>query len=249
MRKFQSSFLFPSPDEEDESHHAYPGLFVTQFLIPFGALVLAGLQFFVGEKLPVWMHWTVMLCLVVIAGSALIRPTKKAFRWLARRYRYRRAAGTFLAELESNVKTFIELTAEDRASSLVCVMKEINNWEEFRLKPVSLSGMAFLRHSLESLVRRLEMRRRAEFSLLAWDFSELVMEYQRFCRQAHQHLDTSTTWSIPDSQRKHLRTQWNLAREALNHFMKSWEQTAKKINDQTEDRVCIAYYEPLKPLD
>src|SRR5439155_16534818 len=204
----------------------------TKFLIPFGSLLIATLALGASyEKLPPWVLLAVILYLAVAAVVSLAYPARQVFTWLREKRNRRQLAQRFYVPLEESVKAFKDLTADNRAHSFIYLLQQINSWDELRGRGVSLTGIAFMRSWLESIERRLSNHRVNDFNNIAGDFSILFLQYQTFCEQAHQHLETVITWSTNEPRFKDFRTKWNIARENHMHLAKTWEQAAKKINE------------------
>lgn len=236
--------------DSEEPDHDYPGPLLTKFLIPFGALLVAAIALWPNyDKLPGWLILILVSYLLVVAGVSLAYPTKKALTRFFEKRKRKQLAQRYYALLEDRMKAFAELAADNRADGFVYLLQQINNWEELREKRISLTGLAFMRQWMESLQKRLAFHRVDEFSLLAWDFSVILMEYQMFCEQAQQHLQSAIEWSVPDPRRKDFKSKWNIAREDFVHLIKDWQQAAKKINELAGVRVCIDYYTPLRLLE
>ena len=249
MRRGNTSDDLPFWRKEDKTGHAFPSPLLTKFLIPFGSLLIAALALGPNyEKLPSGIILVTVLYLAVVAIVSLTYPAKQVFTWLMEKRIKRQMARRFYAVLEESVKTFKDLTADNRVHGFIYLLQQINSWDEFKGKGFSLTGIAFMRFWLESIENRLSYHRVDDFNNLAWDFSLLFAQYQAFCEQAHQHLESVVTWSANEPRLKDFRTRWNIAREKHVHLINNWEQIAKKVNELAGEHVCIDYYEPLKML-
>lgn len=234
---------------EDNTEQVFPGPLLTNFLIPLGSLLIAALALGANyEKLPQWVFLVIILYLAVVGLVSLAYPIKQVFAWLKGKYLRRQLAQRFYTSLEENVKALADLTADNRAHGFIYLVQQINNWDAFKEKRISLTGMAFMRHWLESIQRRMEGRSVGEFHSLAWDFSVLLMQYQMFCEDAYRNIESVVGSAAADPRVKDFKISWNVARENQMHLVKDWVQTAKKINEMAGDRVCLDYYEPLKML-
>ncbi len=77
----------------------------------------------------------------------------------------------------------------------------------------------------------------------------MIHQYILLCEQAHQEVETLTSsGKLAEQNLRNLKQEWNNARDKHNHTIKTWEDLAKKINHDTDNKICFDNYSLLKTI-
>lgn len=107
-----------------------------------------------------------------------------------------------------------------------------------------------IRNWLSAIEKRGKKFNTLDFFVLCEELSSLIQQYNHFlcqCLIRLQGVIQEGGWTA--NRVRQIKQHWNVNRDAHLAFIKSWENIAKRINEQTGSRLCIDYYQPLGTLE
>ena len=244
--------FFRTEGRQGSSQDSPSKLLLRDILIPLGSILIAAISLLtVNFKLPAWAIIGVVSYLIVVIVALLFNPFHGlcSFLWKMKRERY--LAKKFHSEVYDISREFNGLI-EDRSDTISNLLKDINSWEELRgqlIQPDSehISTIKSWHASIEKDLNLLGLR---YFPSLVWDLGVVISQYNRFCIQMQKRLEEILRErELHEMHLRYLKHEWTLRRERHIRVISKWESLTKNINDKFRGRLCIDYYEPLKPID
>lgn len=253
---FDVGSLFPAAfgsDHDDGSARSGSRSWITEYIVPFGTLLIAALALLAQHvSLPTVVWPAVILYLLVAAGAALYGPLVRAFRWFAVQCTEARLARSSRPRLLETLRHLGRLLARDQADTVLYVVREVAQWDELRgvAQLDDPEHIETLRTWASSISGRLSNYKRRDFSAFCHELSALINQYNRFCCQRQQIFQgVIAAGKVPEPRLRQLKQRWNVHREGHVEFVTKWTDLARSINLRVERRVCIEYYEPLGTLE
>ncbi len=219
-------------------------------LIPLGSLLVAALGLIVRD-VPAWVTVVIVTYIAVVAVAVLIAPVHEFWKWIRKKALAYALARNYYPQLQQLVNILSSQIDQSRSETVYYVWHSISGWEEARerVKP-DHAHFRTLYSWLFSIGKRLESNKRSEFTEIASELGELVIQYSRFCEQAHRELDSLATTGVLQPQKlRLLKQEWNQIRDKHNQTVKTWEDLTKNINKAAGERICIDHYSPLKTIE
>jgi len=240
---------FTSSAESKSSPEKAP--FLTKILIPFGAVLVAGLGLLI-QNVPWWVTafivtyiTAVILALAIPAAMQFIRVIKKGFvrRAVARRYipQMRRFLTVFLPHLE-----------DSRTETVLYVWRNASSLDEGRrIVQLDYGHIRTLQDWFSSLDDRLSSASSFDFEQICEELARAVFHYNVLCERVHREIEALSNASASvanQAQLRYVKQEWNNARDKHNQTIKAWEDVTKSINHDAGRNLCMDHYSLLKTI-
>lgn len=214
--------------------------FLTTVLIPIGAVLVAALGLLV-QTVPWWVTAIIVSYVFVAALVGLVPVTIRVYRYLQGLMTYRAVVRRNLPLVHRFVTTLIPNLEESRTDTVFNVWKSASSLDQGRglVRPDYLQ-LRTLQSWLGSIDNYLEANCKNSFDHLCDDLAEVVLQYSRFCEQAHREIETLILNSKPEEHNiRNIKKDWNNARDKHNQTIKAWEDLAKNINHEAGEKICF----------
>jgi len=244
--------FFRTEGRQESSQISPSKPFLKEILIPFGSILIAAISVLTANfKLPPWAIIAVVCYLIVVIVALLFNPLQGIclLLWTSRRKKY---LGRKLRPQVYDISKEFGGLIEDGSDTIFSLVKEINSWEEFRGQQTHPDGehISTIRSWHASVEKHLNLLSLKYFPSIVWELSVVISQYNRFCVQIQKRLEEILRErELPEAHLRYLKHEWTLRRERHVRVMSKWEGLTKNINDKFRGRLCIDYYEPLKPMD
>jgi hypothetical protein len=246
--------LFGSVPEGNNAQWQSYWRFLRGVMFPFGSVLIAAVALLVkGEQLPGLAIYVVVPYLIVTVVLLLVPLVIQANAALRAGQRKKRLVERFYPRLRESAKEFALLIEQGNSNTLLYFFADTSNWLTrigIDSSRIDKEHIQTIKSWFESLRTRLQSPKYLDFFPLASEMSSLINSHNRFCIKAQEYLQANVVaQKFPESEMKGFRQQWNLCREKYAFFIQNWERLAKNINDDSGERICLDYYEPLKTLE
>jgi len=227
--------------------------FLTKFLIPFGAVLIAAIVFLTANyQLPRWAVIVVIAYLIIVMFATIWKPVTRLFSSLREKWLHRSISKNYYPYLQNSAVEFGRLTEDNRSSTMISFLQDISSWPEIQNNPIPFDRghIQTIREWLSSIQENISSNRLTRFKREAHDLSIIIFHYHNLCVRVQERIESLITQGKITDEQNHLRQlkrEWDLRREAHMQFIREWESLTKNINS-TLGRVCVDYYEPLKTL-
>jgi hypothetical protein len=222
---------------------------ITTVLIPLGSFLVAGLGLLV-QTVPWWVTAIVVFYVVVIAFVVLIPASIRIYSLLQKWMQQRAVARRYISLIRRFLTTLVPNLEESRADTVFNVWKSAISLDQGRgqVRP-DYAHLRTLQSWLGSIDVRLANSGKSNFDQLCSELAEVVLQYNRLCEQAHREIEALVIGGkVEDHNIRHLKQEWNNARDKHNQTIKSWEDLAKNINHDAGERVCFDHCGFLKTI-
>ena len=214
--------------------------FLTTVLIPIGAVLVAALGLLV-QAVPWWVTTIIVSYVLVAALVGMVPVTIRVYRYFQGLMTYRAVARRNTPLVHRFVITLIPNLEESRPDTVFNVWKSASLLDQGRglVRPDYLH-LRTLQSWLRSIDGSLEVSCKNSFDQLCDDLAEVVLQYSRFCEQAHREIEALILNSKPEEHNiRNIKQEWNNARDKHNQTIKAWEDLAKNINHDAGERICF----------
>lgn len=244
-----TGFPFDTPSNAAGTTQSEAKPLITTVLIPLGSVLVAVLGLLV-QSVPWWVTAIVIFYVIVIALVGLIPASIRAYRMLRMRLQHRSVARRYVSLVCRFLHTLSPTLEESRADTVFNVWKSAVSFDQGRgqVRP-DYAHLRTLQSWLRSIDARLGDSGKSSFDELCDELSEVVLQYNRLCEQAHREIEAMIiNGKLEEHQLRYLKQDWSNARDKHNQTLKVWEDLAKNINHEAGERVCFDHCDFLKTI-
>ncbi len=234
--------------DEDVKADLYPSHFLTKFLLPLGTVLVAAVTFLTlkGTLSDKWAIGLIIAYFVTIVLTVINKPlirVSKAYRDSVRR---KKIAKHYYPWLMSTAKQFARLI-DDRSDNLLYYLQDLvrNNYTQIDMEHIATIQLWF--HAVEA---RLNTHENIDFKFTASELSRVISQYHRFCINVQRQVEQIIIQGkiTEEHALRNVKQEWNLRRENHNQFINDLKDLVNNINESVGEKICVEYYESLKPL-
>lgn len=237
-----SGQIGPPPESERKS-------LTTTVLIPLGSVLVAGLGLLV-QAVPWWVTTIVVTYVLVIALVGLVPASIRVYRTFRGVIVHRTIAQRYLPLMRRFITTLSPNLEDSRVETVFQVWRSATSLDQGRgLVRPDQTHQTTLQWWLSSIDERLENIGRKDFGQIADELAKAVFQYSRLCEQARREIETMLVSGVRDEPYlRHIKHEWNNARDKHNQIIKAWEDIAKNINHEVGETICLDHYDFLKTI-
>lgn len=228
---------------------------ILKIWLPLGALLIAGVSFFINNpQMPKWAIYVVIAYLVIGIIFILWRPVRKLYVELEGKQGVKTSSKKFYPFLCNHAEEFLSFMDGEVPNSMSRFFTEIPSsfdgspqritWHFNPEITSNIKGWYF------ALRKRLKTNRHIDFAYLAEDLQLAIKQFHDVTIGIRRELEEVVLKnSITDQTKLHrLKTDWNSRLGNYMDFIRKWQSFTKEVNKSSKDIRLLEYYETVKPL-
>lgn len=248
-RDLVTNRVFGSSDQNVDHFVLERKSLLTTVLIPLGSVLVAGLGLLV-QAVPWWVTAVIVFYILVVALAGVVPVAIRVLQTFKEKMTHRAIVRAYLPQIRRFVTTLSPNLEDSRLETIFYVWRTATSLDQGRnlIKPDQIHQTT-LQWWLSSISEELERTRYRDFDKIVGELSRIVYQYNRLCEEARRQLEATLVGVVRDEPTmRHIKHEWNNARDKHNQLIKSWEDIAKNINHEFGKTVCNDHYEFLRVI-
>ena len=228
---------------------------ILKIWIPLGALLIAGVSFFINNpQIPKWVIYIVVAYLVIGIVFILWRPGFKLYSRFKEKQEVNAVSRKFYPALCSHAEEFLPFMDADAPNSMTRFFNEIPAYFDGSPQKISWHFNSDIVFNIKgwyfALQKRLKSNQQRDFVCLAEDLQLAVRQYHDVCIGIRRELEEIVVKnSIADQTKLHrLKTEWNSRLGNYMDFIRRWQSFIKEVNKSSKTMRLLGYYDTVKSL-
>lgn len=229
---------------------------ILKIWIPLGALLIAGVSFFINNpQIPKWAIYVVAAYLVIGIAFILWKPSSRLYSRFKEKQEIKTVIKKFYPALCSHAEEFLPFMDTDAPNSMSNFFTQIPMClDGYPLKTVWWHFDSEIIFNIKgwylAVQKRLKNDKQIEFVCLAEDLQLAIRQYHDVCLGIRRQLeDVVLKNAISDQTKLHrLKTEWNSRLGNYMDFIRRWQNFIKEVNKSSKAMRLSGHYDTVKSL-